>query len=362
MKVRWLFTALFAQVICACAPAPVAPTPSSSVPERSVEAPVTDEEKAQAYLRRSRELARVAGSRAEFHQQSLDSATSGLDLAPPRGRAKVHTVVELLVARSAASVSLHRWDDAERDLSAAASWSAHSATISLDEALVLHARARLAFANEIFHKSRELALAATSKAQDSGESGELLACESLRLAGDAHAKLEKDQPDDWVAPEHRELYLLAKKLGYPDGVDRLLFNSLSLVRASNDEAVRLMGPFPILFFDKNWRHEPTSSSDAPPRASDSAQVGDPTKIVAQMRPSFRHCYQRGLQADPKLEGRIAMTLEVGATGHVVTTRSRALGLSMPVVRCVAARAAMATFPPPEHGSANINLPIEFVKQ
>lgn len=86
-------------------------------------------------------------------------------------------------------------------------------------------------------------------------------------------------------------------------------------------------------------------------------------VVAAMRAGFRRCYQRGLEQNPDISGRIDLTIQVGAGGNVSSVTGGPSGnIPGSVVECVKARARAAQFSPPDGGSAAINVPISFVKQ
>lgn len=86
-------------------------------------------------------------------------------------------------------------------------------------------------------------------------------------------------------------------------------------------------------------------------------------VVAAMRAGFRRCYQRGLEQNPDISGRINLTIQVGPGGNVSSVSGGPSGnIPGSVVECVKARARAAQFSPPDGGSAAINVPISFVKQ
>ncbi len=100
--------------------------------------------------------------------------------------------------------------------------------------------------------------------------------------------------------------------------------------------------------------------------SSSVQVGsvsNAASVVAQMRAGFRRCYQRGLETNPDIAGRISLTIRVGPGGEVSGVSASPSGnIPATVVSCVTARAQAAQFAPPDGGSAVVNVPVSFVKQ
>lgn len=92
-------------------------------------------------------------------------------------------------------------------------------------------------------------------------------------------------------------------------------------------------------------------------------VSNAASVVAQMRAGFRRCYQRGLDSNPDIAGRIGLTIRVGPGGEVAGVSASPSGnIPASVVSCVTGRARAAQFAPPDGGSAVINVPVSFVKQ
>jgi hypothetical protein len=92
-------------------------------------------------------------------------------------------------------------------------------------------------------------------------------------------------------------------------------------------------------------------------------VSNAASVVAGMRAGFRRCYQRGLDANPDIAGRISLTIRIGPGGEVASVSGSPSGnIPSSVVSCVKARAQAAQFAPPDGGSAVINVPVSFVKQ
>jgi hypothetical protein len=93
------------------------------------------------------------------------------------------------------------------------------------------------------------------------------------------------------------------------------------------------------------------------------QVSDASRVVARMRPGFRQCYQKGLEANPDSSGRISLKIRIGPGGEVTGVTASASGsLPSSVVECIKARAQGVRFSPPDGGSAVIEVPVTFVAQ
>ncbi len=111
---------------------------------------------------------------------------------------------------------------------------------------------------------------------------------------------------------------------------------------------------------------PTTTSTTPhvrgPRGD--AVVGstsaDAIATVARLRPGFRSCYNKGLQADPTMEGNIVLTARFDGTGDVTSVAKKSgSGLSTDVEQCMIRRLRMARFEPSASGGA-VDVPITLV--
>jgi outer membrane biosynthesis protein TonB len=92
-------------------------------------------------------------------------------------------------------------------------------------------------------------------------------------------------------------------------------------------------------------------------------VSNASRVVAGMRAGFRACYNRGLSANPDIQGKIMLKIKVGPTGQVADVTSTTTGdLPPAVVTCVEQRAKAASFSAPEGGVAVVQVPVSFVKQ
>jgi hypothetical protein len=85
-------------------------------------------------------------------------------------------------------------------------------------------------------------------------------------------------------------------------------------------------------------------------------------VVAGLRPGFRACYTRGLDKYPDAEGRVRLVLHVGPNGEVTSVDATGGTLPAEIVGCMASRARLAQFTPPEGGSAAVVVPVMLDRQ
>lgn len=85
-------------------------------------------------------------------------------------------------------------------------------------------------------------------------------------------------------------------------------------------------------------------------------------VIMGLRPSFRRCYEDGLQHHPKMEGRVVVSVVVGERGTVdVATMESNTGLSEDVAACFIDKLRYARFTAPGAGKkASLRVPITFV--
>jgi hypothetical protein len=84
------------------------------------------------------------------------------------------------------------------------------------------------------------------------------------------------------------------------------------------------------------------------------------RIVRQNFGRFRACYERGLQTNPALAGRVTVRFEIGADGSVTQASDGGSDLRDPgVVTCVARSFKALSFPQPEAGTVTVVYPIVF---
>jgi hypothetical protein len=84
------------------------------------------------------------------------------------------------------------------------------------------------------------------------------------------------------------------------------------------------------------------------------------RIVRQNYGRFRMCYERGLQHNPNLEGRVAVRFVIGSDGTVNHAANGGSDLpSGEVVSCVVRAYYGLSFPQPEGGIVTVVYPIMF---
>lgn len=92
----------------------------------------------------------------------------------------------------------------------------------------------------------------------------------------------------------------------------------------------------------------------------SGQVSDAESVIrGQLHPRAKRCYQKALENDPTLAGRIVITIKVGPSGEVDSVGGGGLGS---VGGCIAGAARGLKFSPPGPNGATISVPFNFVKQ
>ena len=109
--------------------------------------------------------------------------------------------------------------------------------------------------------------------------------------------------------------------------------------------------------------EPSSdgSSDAStPDSSAPTALEGADEVIAGLRTGFKSCYNKGLSADPKMEGRIVLSIKVTPEGNIDSvTKLGGAGLSPEVEACIMRVAGHPTFSPSK--GATIQLPVSFVQ-
>lgn len=84
------------------------------------------------------------------------------------------------------------------------------------------------------------------------------------------------------------------------------------------------------------------------------------RIVRQNFGRFRLCYEKGLIANPNLEGRVSVRFVIGRDGAVASASNG--GSSLPdasVVSCVVSAYYGLSFPKPEGGIVTVSYPLTF---
>ena len=85
----------------------------------------------------------------------------------------------------------------------------------------------------------------------------------------------------------------------------------------------------------------------------------PDLVVASLRPAFRQCFSRWLDAKADAEGSVYFALELGCAGEVQSILADAKGVDAPTVECLFTVVGPAHFEPPRNGHATIQVPVVF---
>jgi hypothetical protein len=90
-------------------------------------------------------------------------------------------------------------------------------------------------------------------------------------------------------------------------------------------------------------------------------VDNAQRVVLGMRPAFHACYRREIESNPDAQGKVRLTLQIGAGGEVDKVSATHSGnLSPTLVGCMVQRARAAEFHPPAEGSAVVAVPVTLV--
>ena len=90
-------------------------------------------------------------------------------------------------------------------------------------------------------------------------------------------------------------------------------------------------------------------------------TGALTSALSGRAGQSRSCYEKALSSNATLEGTLTIGVKVGPTGQVCGARVVSDGLHDPgVSNCVVARFASSTFPAPQGGCAEVNVPLRFM--
>ncbi len=90
-------------------------------------------------------------------------------------------------------------------------------------------------------------------------------------------------------------------------------------------------------------------------------TGALTSALAGRAGQSRSCYEKALSSNATLEGTLTVGVKVGPTGQVCGAHVVSDGLHDPgVSNCVVARFASSTFPAPQGGCAEVNVPLRFM--
>lgn len=98
-------------------------------------------------------------------------------------------------------------------------------------------------------------------------------------------------------------------------------------------------------------------------ATASVPVANADRTIAGLRPQFRSCYNKGLQSDPGMAGKVTVAVKIGPNGEVASvSKAGGSGLSPDVEACIMKKIKNASFDSPGGGGSTIQVPITFVQQ
>ncbi|HEY6080833.1 MAG TPA: AgmX/PglI C-terminal domain-containing protein [Polyangiaceae bacterium] len=90
-------------------------------------------------------------------------------------------------------------------------------------------------------------------------------------------------------------------------------------------------------------------------------TGALTSALSGRAAQSRSCYEKALSSNATLTGTLTVGVKVGPGGQVCSARVVADGLHDPgVSNCVVSRFLSATFPAPQGGCADVNVPLRFM--
>lgn len=84
-------------------------------------------------------------------------------------------------------------------------------------------------------------------------------------------------------------------------------------------------------------------------------------LAMRAKQARKPCYDRALEQDQTLRGKVVISVRVGATGQTCSAKVASNELANPAVaQCAASLFRDVTFPAPRGGCADVNIPINFV--
>jgi len=115
--------------------------------------------------------------------------------------------------------------------------------------------------------------------------------------------------------------------------------------------------------DDKTAKKPVSNGGASPCAKvcDGTPSAALSSALSGRAGQSRSCYEKALSSNATLEGTLTVGVKVGPTGQVCGARIVADGLHDPgVANCVVQRFMSSTFPAPQGGCAEVNVPLRFM--
>ena len=106
---------------------------------------------------------------------------------------------------------------------------------------------------------------------------------------------------------------------------------------------------------------PTGDAELGPITADGPAPANAEQVTASLRPSFRLCYRRGLESDPKIAGSLSISAKIEPNGHVKSAEAvTSTGVSASVTECVLSKVRNAQFDPPGPMGSTLRIPVSFV--
>lgn len=99
---------------------------------------------------------------------------------------------------------------------------------------------------------------------------------------------------------------------------------------------------------------PRGNATLAPATFTGGTVPDADRVVAGLRPRFRQCFQQGLNQNPKMAGKVAITAKIDPTGDVsAATGTPDATVDQSVASCMANVTRRATFSSPGGAGATM---------
>ncbi|MET0791232.1 MAG: hypothetical protein ABW061_06890 [Polyangiaceae bacterium] len=124
-----------------------------------------------------------------------------------------------------------------------------------------------------------------------------------------------------------------------------------------------VGVFPLLSDEELERAQLAADAPPPSGKEEPSEVdkraSSPDLVVAALRPRFRQCFSRWLDAKADAEGSVRLALELGCAGNVQAINAEVRGVDEPTLACLFTVVGPAQFGPPVAGHATIQVPVVF---
>ena len=118
--------------------------------------------------------------------------------------------------------------------------------------------------------------------------------------------------------------------------------------------------FSDLVMTRTFSHpDPVVSPVEPPTNSN---ITNAASVVSSMRPGFRDCYQRSLDAHGRFSASVRLSLRVDADGKIASVTARGTNAPRDMIECIFTEVGRHVFDPPMGGAAVVNIPVNLVAQ